>query len=556
MNNENFFAKKRSARIIVCICLCLPLILAVFFATRIDPSSVAAGAIKSISVTFDGQSNTFNDEDSFAVYSEIQTASREIDSSFRDFTAENPYIVEFTESDDSKITYKLYMINDENDCIYSTEDGKYFMMDPSVAQKLLVRNEFSDVNQDSFLPVATIERSGEKIRLSPSVFNWTYTALDGKPVVTDGNRDAVNPVVKFNNTNVGVLSFDRAPDSVKVTVKSAGETIFDDAFENLATALAYPSDTKLDMTIVAEWYEIDGAEFFGKLTYTLSALYDVAPTYTVVDDHALPKGDFTVVRMSDFNDGEKLTVQSDIGLPESINVFDKLNEPGIKFAFLPLPITAANGSHSITLVTSDGNSQTVTVGIKDMVNPPASQSTVISDETLQAAFTSNAWDEFGTAVAAATANSANAQLWVDKFTYPTGSSAVVTGGASYGTSRDIKSLYSKTYIHEGVDLASTENAPIKAANTGKVVFAGSLTLTGNTVIVDHGSGVFSYYGNLGTISTSVGDSVTNQTVIGTAGFTGFACNSSGTKVPMVHFAVSVSGVFIDPNSPCKYGINI
>ena len=94
-----------------------------------------------------------------------------------------------------------------------------------------------------------------------------------------------------------------------------------------------------------------------------------------------------------------------------------------------------------------------------------------------------------------------------------------------------------------------------AANSGKVIFADELTLTGKTVVVDHGSGVLSWYGHLSDISVNAGDSVTAETVLGAAGSTGFACNSAGNKVTMVYFGVSAGGVFIDPSSPCRFGIN-
>ena len=121
--------------------------------------------------------------------------------------------------------------------------------------------------------------------------------------------------------------------------------------------------------------------------------------------------------------------------------------------------------------------------------------------------------------------------------------------------RDIKSLYSSKYTSDGMELAASAGSDVKASNSGKVVFAGELTLTGKTVIVDHGSGVLSYYGHLSEISTSVGQDVTTESVLGKAGSTGFACNSNGNNVTMVHFAISLGGVFIDPSSPCKYGIN-
>ena len=41
-------------------------------------------------------------------------------------------------------------------------------------------------------------------------------------------------------------------------------------------------------------------------------------------------------------------------------------------------------------------------------------------------------------------------------------------------------------VHLGYDLAQTMNSPVKAANSGKVIYADRLGLFGNCVIIDHG----------------------------------------------------------------------
>jgi len=72
----------------------------------------------------------------------------------------------------------------------------------------------------------------------------------------------------------------------------------------------------------------------------------------------------------------------------------------------------------------------------------------------------------------------------------------------------------RTYVHEGqdvdrqvhlgFDLASTANAPVRAANRGRVVHAGWLGIYGNCVILDHGMGLQSLYAHLSSIGVSAG----------------------------------------------------
>ncbi|MCX7982684.1 MAG: M23 family metallopeptidase [Syntrophales bacterium] len=97
-----------------------------------------------------------------------------------------------------------------------------------------------------------------------------------------------------------------------------------------------------------------------------------------------------------------------------------------------------------------------------------------------------------------------------------------------------------TSIHQGVDLASTANASIEAANNGIVVFTGSLGIYGNTVIIDHGQGLFSLYAHLASIKAQKGQTVKKGEIIGVSGQTGLAGGDH------LHFSIIVSGQFVDP----------
>ncbi len=77
-------------------------------------------------------------------------------------------------------------------------------------------------------------------------------------------------------------------------------------------------------------------------------------------------------------------------------------------------------------------------------------------------------------------------------------------------------------IHLGEDLASLMNSPVPAANNGIVVLAEPVGIYGNTVIIDHGLGVFSGYSHLSQIDVKVGDKVEKGAVVGKTGTTGLA----------------------------------
>jgi hypothetical protein len=94
--------------------------------------------------------------------------------------------------------------------------------------------------------------------------------------------------------------------------------------------------------------------------------------------------------------------------------------------------------------------------------------------------------------------------------------------------------------HMGIDLASLEHSPVPAANKGKIVFADDLGIYGNTVLIDHGFGLFSMYSHLSNIEAEVGQVVNKGDVIGKSGMTGLAAGDH------LHFSMILHNVFVNP----------
>lgn len=95
-------------------------------------------------------------------------------------------------------------------------------------------------------------------------------------------------------------------------------------------------------------------------------------------------------------------------------------------------------------------------------------------------------------------------------------------------------------FHMGLDLASTANAPIPAANDGIVVYTGDLGIYGNIVIIDHGLGLQTLYSHLSKITAKEGDVVKKGDLIGHTGMTGLAGGDH------LHFGFLVGGIQVNP----------
>ncbi len=110
---------------------------------------------------------------------------------------------------------------------------------------------------------------------------------------------------------------------------------------------------------------------------------------------------------------------------------------------------------------------------------------------------------------------------------------------------DFRSYYYKgkkidTAYHLGVDFASVAHAEVPAGNDGVVVFADYLGIYGNTVIIDHGLGLFSTYSHLSQILVNKGQQVKKGQIIGRTGTTGLAGGDH------LHYGMLISGVFVNP----------
>ena len=166
------------------------------------------------------------------------------------------------------------------------------------------------------------------------------------------------------------------------------------------------------------------------------------------------------------------------------------------------------------------------------VNPPAAMRERIDAEARQLAST---W-----------ASPSRERLWTEPFVRPVPQPA----NSQFGT----RSVYTGTSVtpgtpaprsrsvHGGADFLSPAGTPVHAPNAGRVAIARELYFTGNTIVVDHGLGLFSMLAHLSAIDVHEGDVVSAGQVVGRVGATGRVTG------PHLHWAVRAGGARVDPLS--------
>jgi murein DD-endopeptidase MepM/ murein hydrolase activator NlpD len=127
------------------------------------------------------------------------------------------------------------------------------------------------------------------------------------------------------------------------------------------------------------------------------------------------------------------------------------------------------------------------------------------------------------------------RLWDGHFRYPL---AGVTTGGNFGKRRILNGKAGSP--HGGVDFPAPAGTPVYAAQRGRVVLAEPLYFSGNTVVLDHGLGLYTFYGHFESIAVQPGDLVDTGTLLGKVGATGRVTG------PHLHWGVTVNRARANP----------
>ena len=126
------------------------------------------------------------------------------------------------------------------------------------------------------------------------------------------------------------------------------------------------------------------------------------------------------------------------------------------------------------------------------------------------------------------------RLWEGDFQLPMTSDITSPFGNKRVFNGKLKSF------HNGVDFRARSATPVFAANSGVVKLAENLFYSGNAVVIDHGTGVFTIYAHLSRIDVAAGQHINKGQRLGLTGATG---RVSG---PHLHWGVKVRGVAVNP----------
>lgn len=128
------------------------------------------------------------------------------------------------------------------------------------------------------------------------------------------------------------------------------------------------------------------------------------------------------------------------------------------------------------------------------------------------------------------------EYWEGNFINPVEGARI---SSTFGEMRFVNNSKTPTR-HAGIDYAIKCGTDVLASNAGKVEYAGFLTMIGNTIVIDHGLGLKTFYEHMEDITITQGDMVEKGQLIGHVGTTGY---STGCHL---HFQAMVKNQSINP----------
>ncbi|MBR6513692.1 MAG: M23 family metallopeptidase [Clostridia bacterium] len=429
-----------------------------------------------------------------------------------------------------EVEYKYYFSNQPDYCYYLDDNGKCFSINREYAVAFLTSVYGRSVFKNATLPVMTTP-AGEKI--APAEIKWTYLTVDNLAATySEKNKDTADTVYNIAEKIDFDFSIDEGLLNIQVS-DSTGE-IYNGLYENIDTA-SIPTGAELDVTVNAKWYQTEDRASEGEATYSFKCRVTDKPVFALdindTEDKKVEPGDF--VNISGKNvicDPENIvvTVTPDI---KTQPVFYK--DGYYVRALLPVPLGTKAGNYSVK-ITADGTEHTFDFKVAEKTYTNKNEqisSTLLSDESIA---------DFDEAMKDIFSAKSSERYFEGAFVHPVKNSVISSG---YG--RPTKNENGYEYINNwvrmatatGVDIAGSE---VIAMNAGKVVYVGEQTLTGQTVVVDHGLGLMSVYANMSSVSVNEGDVLATADVIGTAGTTGY------TSSKMMSVALVINGTYVSP----------
>lgn len=442
--------------------------------------------------------------------------------------------VTFTEG--KRSTEYRYFFSQNTDAVYFLDAaGKSYLVSETDAAEFLQTPYAQCLYAEAYLPEM---KNGDNVIL-PTSYNWAYQTAGAKNILASTLAETATDTVSY--TSKSGLSFDfgdRTPASFTVTLTADGNVLYSGDYASIGGAVDVKKYSALTVEAAVEWKGNEEHMSSGSATYKFVLNIEAQTEFFLGADSVQPGG---IIPISAYNvaDASKITFAAEPALTHGgKTIAPKFYADGKNaYAILPTTYETVPGTYTFTF-TYDGMSFPFTFTVTEKTfKKQAYDIAKATAEATRNAKTLAAYDKLVAEIAAGDFGTKYFDgVWNTGIAEEGYNGTIMTG---YGLYRSI-SKTGEVYRHDGVDFYAKDGSKVLAVNAGKVVYVGVSDYPGVFVVIDHGYGLLSWYGNLAKATVKTGDVVAAGDAIATSGSTGF------TKGNSLHVGLTVFGVPVCP----------
>ena len=396
----------------------------------------------------------------------------------------------------------------------------------ALAAGLVLWRQWAAAGEESIPAVSVTLDGGELLQHGGS---WETPVLGG--LLTrrlDPAYPALGAILTLDSDQPALAAAPADAALTRVRVSDSGGTVFDGAPDAFA-AFRFPGDGDYFFEV---WGSLDrGSAGRGDFYFDASVHLELPvpePEFSL-SPSAARQGDLLTVTVRHVPDGAVPSGQSGLGYVRFVSAA----EAGVYTALVPVGYAREPGGYTVEVTAGQASaSLPVTVAESDFEVQQMTISEEIADETVNSQAAN--W-EFHVTVVPLYDTASDEQYWSGAFLQP------VEGRIStpYGVKRYVNGSATPER-HGGVDIAAALGTPVQCPGDGVVEYAGFLQLSGNTIVLEHGGGLKSYFYHMDSLNVATGDRVEKGQLLGAVGTTGY---STG---PHLHYEVKIGRESVSP----------
>lgn len=433
---------------------------------------------------------------------------------------------------EDKIYYFSFDYNNKK--VYLLKEGYVYEVNQDISNQLYLSDNFNFVYINATAPKMNLLKGNKIINLT-KVYNWTFKKINNsikEDIMNCSINENIN-TIKIENPNDYKIDFEILPDDYLIKLYKDNVVIntgknFNEVF------LGIENDSKFYVEIEAKWNKKVNKNYYGTQILSFIADLDFSPSLEIISDYICP-GDPLLLMINNINNKESVEVKCTASNYETKNnVYSNriLN-------IIPISFDCKPGKYELCCAINKGTDNEELIYKSFTVEEKSFKTKKLNleDKELIMLLNKEDVDEYKKIVEIERDNFVGYKLWEDKFILPINGDVINDYGDIIKTDKE------KSYMRSiGLGICTNGESVVKASNNGIVVVSEKLSLTGNTVVIDHGMGIYTSYYNLGSLNVFKNMRVNKGDIIGSSSNTMFF----GEK--QLYFELSLKNNSINPYS--------